>query len=247
MTGTIREAGKNIRDRAQAQQKHAHRNQPRPKRHSWDKHDDYHKTCRDCGIQALARPHPHERRWYQEYTTTDGRCFVADRVPPCQPAGPQPPAAADRARHAGELDRAAGRAWRQGDLALAARLIAGARALDPDRAGLWDKREAAIAAAAPRPRRDTQPEPGGQRRTCTAPHPHQNAYLAARRSMEVGGTGGCQDGHPVTDLGQDIAIRLAAAGYTAHSPELAEIRAWNHAAQQRAATADAEADTEAGQ
>src|SRR5207248_2231476 len=84
---------------------------------------------RDCGIPALARPHPCEPRWYQEYTTTDGRCFVADRVPRCQPAGPQPPAAAERARHAGELDRAAGRAWRQGDLGLAARLIADARAL----------------------------------------------------------------------------------------------------------------------
>ena len=247
MAGTIREAGTNIRGRAQAGPKQPRGNQARPKRHSWDKHDDYHKTCRDCGIKALARPHPCERRWYQEYTTTDGRCFVADRVPPCQPAGSQPAAAAERARHAGELDRAAGRAWRQGDLDLAARLIADARALDPDRAGLWDRREAAIAAAAPRPRHDTQPEPGSPRRTCTAPHPHQNAYLAARRSMEVRGTGRCQDGHPVTDLGQDIATRLAAAGYTTRSPELAEIRAWNHAAQQRAATADAETDTEAGQ
>jgi hypothetical protein len=247
MARAIREAGKNICDQAQAGQKQPRGNQPQPKRHSWNKHDDYHKTCRDCGLKALARPHPYERRWYQEYTTTDGRCFIADRVPPCQPARSQPAAAAKRARHAGELDRAAGRAWRQGDLALAARLIADARALDPDSARLWDRREAAIAAAAPRPRHDTQPKPGTPRRACAAPHPHQNAYLAARRSMEVHGTGRCQEGHPVTDLGQDIATRLAAAGYKTSSPELAEIRAWNHAARQRAATADAEADTEAGQ
>jgi hypothetical protein len=237
MAGTIHEA----------EHKKAYGNQARPKRHSWDKHDDHHKTCRDCGITALARPHPYERRWYQEYTTTDGRRFAADRVPPCQPARSQPTPAAERVGHADELDRAAGRAWRQGDLDLAARLIADARALDPDRTRLWDKREAAITAAAPRPRRNTQPEPGAPRRTCTAPHPHQNAYLAAQRSMEVCGTGRCQDGHPVTDLGQDIATRLAAAGYTTRSPELAEIRAWNHAAQQRAATADAGPDTESGQ
>lgn len=36
------------------------------KRHSWEKRDDYHKTCRDCGVKVLARPHPYERRWYLE-------------------------------------------------------------------------------------------------------------------------------------------------------------------------------------
>jgi hypothetical protein len=216
------------------------------RRHSWDKHDNHHKACRDCGIQVLARPHPYERRWYQEYTTADGRSFTADRVPPCQPAAaPQPAPESERGRHASELDRAAGRAWQHGDLQRAARLIADARALDPARGALWAKREAAIAAAAPRTGRSTQPEPAGYRRTCTAPHPHQDAYLAARRSAEVGDIGRCHDGHPVSDLGQDISARLTAAGFTADSPELARIRAWNRAALERDRTAQAAQDPEA--
>jgi hypothetical protein len=216
------------------------------KRHSWDKHDDYNKTCRDCGIKVLARPHPYERRWYQEYTTADGRCFVADRVPPCEPAAhPRPAADDERVRAASELDRAAGRAWQHGDLQRAARLIADARALDPARSDLWAEREATIAASAPRPGRSTQPEPAGYRRACTAPHPHQDAYLAARRSMEVGGTGRCQDGHPVSDLRQDVTARLIAAGFTASSPELARIREWNSRALDRAGIAPADRDQEA--
>jgi hypothetical protein len=214
--------------------------------HSWEKHDNRHKTCRDCGISVLARPHPYQRHWYHEYTTADGRCFTSERVPPCQPAvQPQPSPEDERARHASELDRAAGRAWQQGDLQRAARLIADARALDRARGALWDKREAAIAAAAPRAGRSAQPRPARDWRTCTAPHPHQDAYLAARRSAEVGDTGRCHDGHPVSDLGQDIAARLTAAGFTASSPELIRIRAWNRTAQERAGTSPAGQGTEA--
>jgi hypothetical protein len=215
-------------------------------RHSWEKHDNRHKTCRDCGISVLARPHPFHGRWYQEYTTADGRCFTAERVPPCQPAAhPQPPPEDERARHASELDRAAGRAWQQGDLQRAARLIADARALDPARGDLWARREAAIAAAAPRTGRSTRPGPADCRRTCTAPHPHQDAYLAAGRSAEVGDTGRCHDGHPVSDLGQDISARLTAAGFTASSPELVRIRVWNRTAQERAGTSPVGQGTEA--
>ena len=216
------------------------------RRHSWDAHDNRHKTCRDCGIQVLARPHPYQRRWYHEYTTADGRRFTADRVPPCQPAAPPQPSSEDeRARHASELDRAAGRAWQHGDLQRAARLIADARALDPSRGDLWNKREATIAAAAPRTSRRIQPETGGYWRTCTAPHPHQDAYLAARRSAEIGDTGRCHDGHPVSDLHQDVSARLTAAGFTARAPELVRIRAWNRAALERDRIAPANQDTEA--
>lgn len=216
------------------------------RRHSWDKQDNQHKTCRNCGIQVLARPHPYERRCYQEYSTADGRCFVADRVPPCQPAAqPQPAPEDERARHASELDRAAGRAWQHGDLPRAARLIADARALDPARGALWARREAAIAAAAPQAGRSAQPEPAVCQRTCAAPHPHQDAYLAARRSAEAGDTGRCHDGHPVSDLRQDIAARLIAAGFTACSPELTRIRQWNCAALERGGTATANQDMEA--
>ena len=139
----------------------------------------------------------------------------------------------ERARHASELDRAAGRAWQHGDLQRAARLIADARALDPSRGDLWNKREATIAAAAPRTSRRIQPETGGYWRTCTAPHPHQDAYLAARRSAEIGDTGRCHDGHPVSDLHQDVSARLTAAGFTARAPELVRIRAWNRTALER--------------
>jgi hypothetical protein len=216
------------------------------RRHSWERHDNRHKSCRDCGISVLARPHPFQESWYQEYTTADGRCFTADRVPPCEPAAqPQPSPDDERARHASELDRAAGRAWQQGDLQRAARLIADARALDPSRGALWARREATIAAAAPRTGRDTQPGPASCRPTCTAPHPHQDAYLAARRSAEVGDTGRCHDGHPVSDLGQDISARLTAAGFTASSPELVRIRVWNRAALERDRIAQAGQDTEA--
>lgn len=218
-----------------------------PKRHSWDKHDKHHKTCRACGIKVLARPHPYERRWYAEYTTPDGRCFTADRVPPCEPTAQPQPATPDdeRARHASELDHAAGRAWQQGDLQRAARLIADARALDPTRSQLWDTREATIAASAGPPGHSREPAPAAPRRSCSAPHPHQDAYLAARRSMEAGDSGRCHDGHPVSDLAENISARLTAAGYTASSPELARIREWNRRALDRAGTSRPDAYIEA--
>jgi hypothetical protein len=104
------------------------------RRHSWEKHDNRHKTCRDCGISVLARPHPYQRRWYHEYTIADGRCFTSERVPPCQPAvQPQPSPEDERVRHASELDRAAGRAWQQGDLQRAARPATGVPAPRPTR------------------------------------------------------------------------------------------------------------------
>jgi hypothetical protein len=246
----LRQAKRIISAQAQAETSRGDSNQARSKRHSWDTHDNHHKTCRDCGIKVLARPHPYERRWYQEYTTTttttDGRCFVADRVPPCEPAAqPRPVADDQRVLHASELDHAAGRAWQQGDLQRAARLIADARALDPARSQLWDQREATIAAAAPRPGPSREPAPAAPRRSCSAPHPHQDAYLAARRSMEAGDSGRCHDGHPVSDLAEDISARLTAAGFTASSPDLARIREWNRRAVERASASRPDADTEA--
>jgi len=230
---TRREAGQITR--AQADKARAASERASRKRHRWDRHDNHHKTCRDCGITAVTRPHPCERRWYQQYTTAGGQTFTAGRVPPCAPAvHPQSGTEEERAGLASVLDRAAGRAWQQGDLQSAAQLIADARTLDPSRAGLWDQREAAIAAAAPRPGRSRPPDPAGRWHTCSAPHPHQDAYLAARRSAEVAGTGRCHDGHPVSDLAQEISMRLTAAGFTASSPGLARIRAWNRTAMQRA-------------
>jgi hypothetical protein len=136
----------------------------KPARHSWDQEDQRHKSCAKCGIRALARPHTCEWRWYQEYTKPDGQCFVANRVPPCEPAVPAPEPARESARepepgvphvtpeesrpHATELDRAAGFAWRVGDLDRAARPIADCMALDPDLEELWRQRREQLAASA---------------------------------------------------------------------------------------------------
>lgn len=51
---------------------------------------------------------------------------------------------ADRRERADMADRAAGLAWRKGNLAAARQLIAGARELDPSRADLWARRDATI-------------------------------------------------------------------------------------------------------
>lgn len=50
---------------------------------------------------------------------------------------------------ANEADRAAGRAWRAGDLGAAARLIRGASELDPSRRQLWAERMDRISASTP--------------------------------------------------------------------------------------------------
>lgn len=78
--------------------------------------------------------------------------------------------AAEHRERADVADRAAGLAWRAGDLDGARRLIADARALDPARAGLWARREAAIATAeaktggnSPQPSRAASRVPSGPR------------------------------------------------------------------------------------
>jgi hypothetical protein len=63
--------------------------------------------------------------------------------------------------------------------------------------------------------------------------------------MEAGDSGRCHDGHPVSDLAEDISARLTVAGFTASSPELARIREWNHRALERAGTSRPHSDAEA--
>src|SRR5262249_22589727 len=108
-----------------------------------------------------------------------------------------------------------------------------------------DHRAAETAVAAPTPSRGPQPQPAVPRRSCSAPHPHQGADLAARRSMEVTATGRCQDGHPVTSLRQDVAARLTATGLSVSSPKLARIREWNRRALERAQITPVAEDREA--
>lgn len=67
------------------------------------------------------------------------------------PRGGQPPRTQpERTELASDLDRAAGHLWQRGNYRAAASLITQARVLDPARASLWAKREAAIAQAATR-------------------------------------------------------------------------------------------------
>ena len=113
------------------------------RRHAWQQGSGHDKTCRNCGLEAINRPVPVGKRWYTTYRLGD-RTVVASRVPTCgEPliGDADPEALRELASHA---DYAAGVAWRAGDLEHAARLIADARALDPDRAAVWDKRERAI-------------------------------------------------------------------------------------------------------
>lgn len=126
----------------------------------------------------------------------------------------------------------------------AARLVADARALDPARGDLRDIRDAAIAASAPPPGRSAEPEPAGHWRTCTESHPHQDAYLAARRPAGAD-AGRSQDGHPVSAFRQHRSARLIAAGFTTSSPEPARIKEWNRGALERTAITPAGQDEQA--
>jgi hypothetical protein len=81
---------------------------------------------------------------------------------------------ADRRERADMADRAAGLAWRKGNLAAARQLIADARELDPGRADLWARREAVIAGSeekSPAPRRRPSRAPGRASSTPREPRP----------------------------------------------------------------------------
>jgi hypothetical protein len=53
------------------------------------------------------------------------------------------------------------------------------------------------------------------------------AWSLPEMTREVGASGRCRLGHPVTALADTVAARLYAAGFTASDPGLASIRAWN--------------------
>jgi hypothetical protein len=59
-----------------------------PKRHRWEKINDYRKRCQDCDMLADRRPHPYGRRWWTEWTLGDKswNTLQGDTTPPCEPA-----------------------------------------------------------------------------------------------------------------------------------------------------------------
>lgn len=107
-------------------------------------------------------------------------------------------------------------------------------------------------------------------RTCDGPHPYPEprhphpegrrcycqrcetagqrwAWSLAEMTREVGTSGRCRLGHPVTALADTVAGRIYTAGITPADPGLLLIRAWNEAATVRSAvsgiTAGAKPDT----
>ena len=187
-------------------------------RHSWQPAGEATKRCtRDgCGLEATRRLHPTERRWLTAYTK-DGRTIIAARVPPCGQELPHGAPAEQLRQLATEADRQAGQAFRSGDIDRAYRLLTGARALDPGRAELWDQRETQIrrAVASGQPRQASHS-------TETAPCP-QCGHSYLRPAGESYPCLSCQS-----------EARLAGAGFTADSPGLRQIAAWNHAVYRRA-------------
>lgn len=141
---------------------------------------------------------------------------------------------------ASQADYEAGLAWRDGKLAEAEELVRAAMRLDPDRSELWAQRLSLIAermlGALPAETafREgsgwAEPKYGlrSGRRGCAEPHAGQSRWQIDARASEVGGTGRCRDGHPVTaPLCQQTAERFAGAGMAPGDPDLAKIRQWN--------------------
>lgn len=82
---------------------------------------------------------------FWHYDLTEGKRRQAVRLGAREVPWRQAPAI----MRANEADRAAGRAWRAGDLGTAARLIREARDLDPSRSRLWAERMDRITASSP--------------------------------------------------------------------------------------------------
>ena len=58
------------------------------KRHRWITHTEFRKTCQDCGLRAMKRPHPYGRQWWTEWTTGTGLSWdtlSGDKTPACPP------------------------------------------------------------------------------------------------------------------------------------------------------------------
>jgi Protein of unknown function (DUF4031) len=126
---------------------------PKERHHTWAENGQRQKTCQTCGTVATRRMHPSQKRSITTYTQ-GGRSFIASRVPACtaelaatENLGSDPP---ERRELATAADTAAHAAYRAGDLDRAARLIADARVLDPERAETWDTRDHGIREAAAR-------------------------------------------------------------------------------------------------
>src|ERR1035438_1535682 len=65
---------------------------------------------------------------------------------------------------------------------------------------------------------------------------HRWAWSLAEAGQEIGNSGRCRLGHPVTALADTVAGRLHAAGITPHDRDLAAIRPWNGSVLSRRAT-----------
>jgi hypothetical protein len=111
--------------------------------------------------------------------------------------------AGDRRQMASAADYAAGTCWRDGDLDGAARWLERARALDPGRAGLWDKREATI----------------------------RQATRGAQADAEA--TGGQPAAAPGREPGNELERQLAARGIAPDDPAMEHWRQWNALCYQR--------------
>ena len=62
-------------------------------RHRWHHTDRHNARCERCGISALKRPHPHERRWFTEWRLADGSYldnYNGRATPPCTPVAAAP-------------------------------------------------------------------------------------------------------------------------------------------------------------
>jgi hypothetical protein len=73
------------------------------------------------------------------------------------------------------------------------------------------------------------PHPEGRRCYCARCERagHRWAWSLAEACQEIGQTGLCGRGHPVTTLAGTVAGRLYTAGITPEDPGLASVRAWN--------------------
>ena len=82
------------------------------------------------------------------------------------------------------------------------------------------------------------PHPEGRRCYCSRCERagHRWAWGLAAACQEVGQSGLCRLGHPVSLLADTVAGRLYAAGIEPHDPALTAMRAWNASVTSRRAT-----------
>lgn len=185
-------------------------------RHSWEKGQGHSRKCRNCELEAVARPLAVGSRWLTTYRKGE-RTVVAERVPPC--GSELPPAAnpGQLRQLADVADYHAGKAWRAGDLEEASRLLADARALDPSRADLWAQHERRIRASAPKPERSAN-------RVWLGRFTGQTARCGTCSSDFIRPAG---DTAATTCLRCQTAAALQDAGIQADDPGLVRGREWN--------------------